>query len=81
MSGWTYCLPTMNAKQLRKAREAAGMTQAELAAALDFSERHIRRFEDGDARILSRHVLAIRAVLTGTVRAQSGAEGSPTDTK
>jgi DNA-binding XRE family transcriptional regulator len=70
MSDAAYYPPTMTAREMKRAREVAGMTRADLASALGLSERQIYRLEDGVSPITKRHELAINSAL-GTVRAHS----------
>lgn len=50
--------------RLRKAREATGQSQAQLAADLDVSPRSLGKYERGDAEP-KRHVLLAWAMATG----------------
>jgi transcriptional regulator with XRE-family HTH domain len=70
MSGPAY-IALVTPKELRSRREAAGLKQVELAEALGYTERQIRRLEDGDTPIAKRHEVAIESVLSGKVGAKS----------
>ena len=55
----------MTGPELRKRREAAGMSRAQVAAALGLSERQIYRYEDGETEILPMTERALSTVLPG----------------
>ena len=63
-------LPTPSRR--RSIREAAGVTQAELAAALGVSKPALERWERGDARPRGRHAAAYAALLEQLEAAVSG---------
>lgn len=57
-------------KQIRAAREAKGLTQAELGAAVGAAHETVCRWEKGVVGISKRSLMAVQAVL-GMVEAKS----------
>lgn len=58
-------------KQIRAAREAKGLTQAELGAAVGAAHETVCRWEKGVVGISKRSLMAVQAVLgMDTVRSQ-----------
>ena len=57
---------TMNALELQSARQRAGLTQAELAAAVGCTASHVRALEMGRAEMGTDLCTRIRRVLQGS---------------
>lgn len=53
----------MTGPELRAAREALGLTQAQLAAILDVAPEHVSRMQTGAKSITTQTALVVRAML------------------